>query len=65
MHRITGTKNIQEKDEETKSITQSITLCMNDDRPELSFTTQSKRFLINGNAFTLDTTNGAIVVLTQ
>lgn len=65
MHRITGTKNIGEKNEEISSITSSITLCINNENPPLSYATPSKRFIMNGNSFTIDATNGVIVVLTQ
>lgn len=63
MHRITGTSSIAEKDEESTSVTTSMTLCVNYDDPSLSFSTHSKRFVINGNAFTLDTTKKVISVL--
>lgn len=63
MHRITGTKNMETKDEERTSITSSMTLCVNEDYPSLSFSTHSKRFIMNGNAFTLDLTKNIICVL--
>lgn len=65
MYRITGTKNIEEVNEESTSITSSITLCVNEDSPELSYSTTSKRFLMGGNGFTVDTTNGVIIALTR
>jgi hypothetical protein len=36
---------------------------VNLEKPDLSYVTPSKRFVMNGNVFTLDTINGLILVL--
>lgn len=65
MYRITGTKTIENENEESTSITQKMTFCMNPRNLQLSYTTTSKRFIMDGQGFTLDTTHGVIIVLAQ
>lgn len=65
MYRVTGTKTIENQNEESTSITQKMTFCMNPRNLQLSYTTTSKRFVMDGQGFTLDTTNGVIIVLAQ
>jgi hypothetical protein len=59
MHRITGKKKNQDSVAEEKKVT----LCFNREHPKLSYTTGSRRHIINGNAFTIDSTKGQIAIL--
>jgi hypothetical protein len=59
MHRITGKKKNQDNVVEEKKVT----LCFNREHPKLSYTTGSRRHIINGNAFTIDSTTGQITIL--
>lgn len=63
LYRITGKQTKEDGTKESTTITQKITLCVNLEKPGFSYVTPSKRFLVNGNVFTLDTAKNMICVL--
>lgn len=64
MHRITGKKNqITDGVSEAGSMAKSVTLVINNAKPELSYTTNSKRYKIGKQGFTIDTTSKEVILL--
>ncbi len=61
LYQITGTQ----KNEVTTRKKNNMTLCINEQYPSLSYTTDSEGYDINGNTFTVDNTRKQFIILAQ